>query len=557
MLRGSLPVESQPVGSTATAVSSMIPQEVSRQQQHLPQPLLLQHPVQQRNLLNSPDELLRVAPQEEEDAWELQQQQHEETLRRQQEAIAQLRQQKARLQLYHPLRMTLLPLQGRVTRISLPPRKSSPLAPLSASFVKRNEHLLPDHFRRMKCVGSAGSSLLHRHAATVQRSGSCAETTLFTAKLQKAVEERLEMQHRRPLLGRMLRLLTVCADNSAAADLQGLFETPAGESRGVDSLRLDSSGNLVVADVPKEAFCCRCLGMSGLLGGSCVCTSGRQRRVLEEDLNSRGTFALQSVAAAAAVVYEGRISQPRFVCAASPHASVLWPVPCGRAIRLCFCRLFIFLFVLPLSRLLYTFERTALASLGGEGSLCVGFAAVLMPLQPYEGAYKKTKGKRWTEEETRKFYECLSCCGTDLLLISTMMPGVTDGQLKRKLKTEEKRNAALVEAALAKKRALSLQTYEQLHGTIRRELHCQPFNDSDEEPPPKPQMPLALPSPAGISSGTSNCGTLLALLGGDAAAEAVASPPPSTLESRDTEAAMEPSAQTLDTSLMALLGGGF
>lgn len=23
-------------------------------------------------------------------------------------------------------------------------------------------------------------------------------------------------------------------------------------------------------------------------------------------------------------------------------------------------------------------------------------------LQPYEGAYKKTKGKRWTEEETRK-----------------------------------------------------------------------------------------------------------------------------------------------------------
>ena len=131
----------------------------------------------------------------------------------------------------------------------------------------------------------------------------------------------------------------------------------------------------------------------------------------------------------------------------------------------------------------------------------------------------------------RRFYECLSCCGTDLLLIGTMMPGVTDGQLKRKLKREEKRNAPLVEAALAKKRVLSLQTYEQvgdytpqfrllllrrflfgspkvllccdtlsvqLHGTIRRELHCQPFNDSDEEPPTRPQGPLALPPPGAV-----------------------------------------------------------
>lgn len=43
-----------------------------------------------------------------------------------------------------------------------------------------------------------------------------------------------------------------------------------------------------------------------------------------------------------------------------------------------------------------------------------------------------------------------------------MMPGVTDGQLKRKLKREEKKNAALVEAALSRKRSLSLQAYEQV-----------------------------------------------------------------------------------------------
>lgn len=77
-----------------------------------------------------------------------------------------------------------------------------------------------------------------------------------------------------------------------------------------------------------------------------------------------------------------------------------------------------------------------------------------------------------------RFYECLSCCGTDLLLIKTMMPGVTDSQLKRKLKTEEKRNAAQVEAALARKRTLSLQTYEQVRapqvGADITALSCPP-----------------------------------------------------------------------------------
>lgn len=34
----------------------------------------------------------------------------------------------------------------------------------------------------------------------------------------------------------------------------------------------------------------------------------------------------------------------------------------------------------------------------------------------------------------------------------------------------------------------------QLHGTIRRELHCQPLNDSDEEPPPRALSALALPA---------------------------------------------------------------
>ncbi|CDJ27064.1 uncharacterized protein EMH_0028730 [Eimeria mitis] len=207
--------------------------------------------------------------------------------------------------------------------------------------------------------------------------------------------------------------------------------------------------------------------MSGLLGGSCVCASGQQRRVLEEDLSSRGAFALQ----------------------------------------------------------------------------------------PYEGAYKKTKGKRWTEEETRKFYDCLSCCGTDLLLIKTMMPGVTDGQLKRKLKIEEKKNAARVEAALATKRSLSLQTYEQLHGSIRRELHCQPFNDSDEEPPPR-ALGNRVAAAAAPATPSSSSGGLLALLGEETGGDTLGGPEGTEPGGTVSSAAGGEASEPLDSSLMALLGAG-
>lgn len=84
-----------------------------------------------------------------------------------------------------------------------------------------------------------------------------------------------------------------------------------------------------------------------------MCTSGQQRRVLEEDLTSRGAFVLQvglrrcgSLASAA-----------RRSC-----DLLLWCSDCA----------------------------------------CIILIHVHLLLQPYEGAYKKTKGKRWTEEETRK-----------------------------------------------------------------------------------------------------------------------------------------------------------
>ncbi|KAF7458070.1 putative high mobility group protein B3 [Cryptosporidium felis] len=61
-------------------------------------------------------------------------------------------------------------------------------------------------------------------------------------------------------------------------------------------------------------------------------------------------------------------------------------------------------------------------------------------LQPYSGAYKKTKGKRWSLEQTEKFYDALSLFGTDLMLVKSVFPEFTDKQIHDKFKAEEKKN---------------------------------------------------------------------------------------------------------------------
>ncbi|KAH7650518.1 hypothetical protein FG379_003590 [Cryptosporidium bovis] len=61
-------------------------------------------------------------------------------------------------------------------------------------------------------------------------------------------------------------------------------------------------------------------------------------------------------------------------------------------------------------------------------------------LQPFSGAYKRTKGKRWSLEQTEKFYDALSLFGTDLMLVKSVFPEFTDKQVHDKFKAEEKRN---------------------------------------------------------------------------------------------------------------------
>ncbi|EPT30073.1 Myb family DNA-binding domain-containing protein [Toxoplasma gondii ME49] len=94
-----------------------------------------------------------------------------------------------------------------------------------------------------------------------------------------------------------------------------------------------------------------------------------------------------------------------------------------------------------------------------------------LSLQPYAGAYKSTKGKRWTPEETQRFYAALEQYGTDLLLVGTLLPHVTDKQLKLKLKIEERRCPEKVEAALRRRRQLTTDAYEGMHGKINAALH--------------------------------------------------------------------------------------
>ncbi|PFH34496.1 Myb family DNA-binding domain-containing protein [Besnoitia besnoiti] len=94
-----------------------------------------------------------------------------------------------------------------------------------------------------------------------------------------------------------------------------------------------------------------------------------------------------------------------------------------------------------------------------------------LSLQPYAGAYKSTKGKKWTPEETQRFYAALEQYGTDLLLVRTLLPHVTDKQLKLKLKIEERRYPEKVEAALNRRRQLTIEAYEDMHGKINAALH--------------------------------------------------------------------------------------
>jgi len=66
----------------------------------------------------------------------------------------------------------------------------------------------------------------------------------------------------------------------------------------------------------------------------------------------------------------------------------------------------------------------------------------------YSYKRKKEPSKQWTKDETLKFYKCLMNLGTDFSMIEQYFPGRTRAQIKRKYKTEEKKNPQLINGAL-------------------------------------------------------------------------------------------------------------
>lgn len=66
----------------------------------------------------------------------------------------------------------------------------------------------------------------------------------------------------------------------------------------------------------------------------------------------------------------------------------------------------------------------------------------------YSYRRKKEPSKQWTKDETLKFYKCLMNLGTDFSMIQQYFPCRTRAQIKRKYKTEEKKNPQLINGAL-------------------------------------------------------------------------------------------------------------
>ncbi|XP_015377570.1 PREDICTED: transcription factor TFIIIB component B'' homolog [Diuraphis noxia] len=66
----------------------------------------------------------------------------------------------------------------------------------------------------------------------------------------------------------------------------------------------------------------------------------------------------------------------------------------------------------------------------------------------YSYKRKKEASKQWSKDETLKFYKCLMNFGTDFSMIQQYCPNRTRAQIKRKYKTEEKKNLQLVNVAL-------------------------------------------------------------------------------------------------------------
>lgn len=62
---------------------------------------------------------------------------------------------------------------------------------------------------------------------------------------------------------------------------------------------------------------------------------------------------------------------------------------------------------------------------------------------------KRTHTKKWTQEETDFFYDCLKICGTDFSMMEAQFKGArTRNQIKNKFKKEENENPTKIDHAI-------------------------------------------------------------------------------------------------------------
>ncbi|GAA5944091.1 transcription factor TFIIIB subunit BDP1 [Sporobolomyces koalae] len=77
---------------------------------------------------------------------------------------------------------------------------------------------------------------------------------------------------------------------------------------------------------------------------------------------------------------------------------------------------------------------------------------------------KPGKAKKWTAEETDRFYDALSQFGTDFELISALFPGRSRREIKLKWTKEDKINSKKITAALMQRKKIDLDSYSKLSG---------------------------------------------------------------------------------------------
>jgi transcription factor TFIIIB component B'' len=75
-------------------------------------------------------------------------------------------------------------------------------------------------------------------------------------------------------------------------------------------------------------------------------------------------------------------------------------------------------------------------------------SAVATEITGYEHAYKRTAPVKWTPAMDLRFYQGLSRFGSDLSLVGSLFPGISDAHIRSKFKKEDKRNPDKVADAL-------------------------------------------------------------------------------------------------------------